>query len=62
MIDSNDINYRWIAFELLKSLVDIMQTVNVIGLRRTGRQESQDFRDTGLRNFINKTCLTRNCT
>ena len=52
MIDSNDIDYRWIAFELLKSLVDIMQTVSVVGLRRTGRQESQDFRDTGLREIF----------
>jgi hypothetical protein len=52
MVDSGDINYRWIAFELLKSLVDIMQTVSVVGLTRTGRQESQDFRDTGLREIF----------
>ena len=49
MIQSGNEAYKWIAFELLKSLVVTMQTVKVVGLRRTGRAESQGFRDTGLR-------------
>jgi hypothetical protein len=52
MVASGDEDYKWIAFELLKNLVLTMQTVQVVGLRRTGRAESQGFRDTGLRDVF----------
>ena len=47
MVDSGDINYRWISFEILKSLVDVMQTVSIVGLRRTGSRRARTFGTPG---------------